>query len=529
MSPWLYEARADLKLLQEPLAVCPATRFGFQLRRGKKSLWALVGNPDGARLACRVAYAPGHLRINDIAGEHKGTRIDLETDYGSLRVFVAFEPGREPLLRWTTKLLPTQDLQLPYWPRDVYVCGRQTDPLQSKGTVHTNQRGLRTGIVFASVDEPETFSFLYWQNFSALCRYFDATRTSPADTVGGVWPELGYAAPSSKVPLPKSREETIADAYVALTPQRYENDRQIAASYLDLFARVYQSMPHPEVVYHHWPDKAQEALRDMAFSPQCTYERRGRRYAMPYVGDATKPPESMVHFTVLHPAREYAAWGGIDPHLVRELVKSVDSFFDPKIGAMVRWLPGEKFKKSSEDGQRHANMDSWYFYHTLFNLSRLAKEGHSEARRRFAASLPLAMRIAKRFDYRWPVFFNIRTLEIVRAESAPGKGGEDDVAGLYALVMLQAYELFRRREYRAEAERAAAALSGLGFSLGYQMNTTGFAAEAMLRLWKITGRQYYLEMSYVCLANLVDNMWVWECDYGWGKAYRTFFGLFPLR
>ncbi|HEY1680596.1 MAG TPA: hypothetical protein VGF98_03010 [Candidatus Tumulicola sp.] len=146
----------------------------------------------------------------------------------------------------------------------------------------------------------------------------------------------------------------------------------------------------------------------------------------------------------------------------------------------------------------------------------------------FRKSLEFAVRVARRFDYRWPIFFNLKTLAVVRAESAPGKGGERDVAGLYALVMLDAHEMFGEPEYLDEAKRAIATMEGLGFAIGYQTNTTGFAAEAALRLWLLTKERSYLELSEFCLANIFDNMWLWECDYGKAQYYTTFFGLFPL-
>jgi len=69
----------------------------------------------------------------------------------------------------------------------------------------------------------------------------------------------------------------------------------------------------------------------------------------------------------------------------------------------------------------------------------------------------------------------------------------------------------------------------LGFDLAYQLNTTGFAAEAAMRLWKLTRDPQYLGLSEICMANLFDNMWLWECGYGRALHYHTFFGLFPLR
>lgn len=60
------------------------------------------------------------------------------------------------------------------------------------------------------------------------------------------------------------------------------------------------------------------------------------------------------------------------------------------------------------------------------------------------------------------------------------------------------------------------------------MNTTGFAAEALLHLYLLTREEEYLDLSYLCLANVFDNLWLWNGDYGNAHGYETFFGMFPL-
>jgi len=174
-------------------------------------------------------------------------------------------------------------------------------------------------------------------------------------------------------------------------------------------------------------------------------------------------------------------------------------------------------------------MDSWYLYHVLFNLTRLAALGRAGARELLERSLPYAIRVARRFAYRWPIFFDLATLDVIQAEAAKGSGGENDVSGLYALVLLHAYELFGRREYLDEARRAADAMEGFGFGLSYQTNTTGFAAEAAIRLWKITGEPRYYDLTLVALADIFGNMALWEPRYGNAVHYSTYFGLYPLR
>jgi hypothetical protein len=122
----------------------------------------------------------------------------------------------------------------------------------------------------------------------------------------------------------------------------------------------------------------------------------------------------------------------------------------------------------------------------------------------------------------------METLEVVRAETAPGKGGEKDVPGAYAHVMLQAYDLTGDERYVKEAEKAVKKLNGLGFDIFYQANNTAFAAATLLRLYKLTGNEQHLEMSYTCLACLFRNVQLWEGRYGYGKDYSRFFGIYPL-
>ena len=111
-----------------------------------------------------------------------------------------------------------------------------------RGTIHTAQRGLRTGTLFASSD---AFSFLYLQDFSSLTDYFEATKRSPAESVGGHWPELGYAPPAGPdCILPKAREIVVSDAYLVLADRVPETPAAAAPMFLDMLAEVYLDVWH---------------------------------------------------------------------------------------------------------------------------------------------------------------------------------------------------------------------------------------------------------------------------------------------
>lgn len=523
-SPFELDAQTDVREAKQTARLGERAAVTFDARWGRRNLWVVASVGAREIVALRAGHGSDDLTNASVTSTPAGTVFEFASASGAFRAKIAYPADDRPTLRCTTSFLPARDTSVPFWPRDLYVLNVPS------GTVHTTQRGLRSGIVFASAYDP-SFSLFYFQNFSSLSEYFELTKRSPSDSVGGTWPELGYAPPAGDdCVLPGSREVIVSDVYLTISDAYPKTDAEVAATYLDLLAETYNCLPRPSVEYHDWPGRASKALHDLSLSPHCTDVRHGQRYLMPYVGDRAKPPESMVQLTVAVNAGEYDRWRADEGALTTMLRDTASSFFDDEVGSIVRWLPGEAFEPSqAEDNMNHDAMDSWYLHHALFNLSRLAAEGDLSARELFRRSLPFAIRVARRFNYEWPVFFNLRTLDVIRAESAPGKGGEHDVAGLYALVLLHAHDLFADPEFLEEAERAALQLQGRGFALGYQMNTTGFAAEAAMRLWKLTGKRTFLELSEICMANLFDNMWLWQCDYGKARHYRTFFGLFPLR
>jgi hypothetical protein len=96
-------------------------------------------------------------------------------------------------------------------------------------------------------------------------------------------------------------------------------------------------------------------------------------------------------------------------------------------------------------------------------------------------------------------------------------------------VAVKAYQLFDDPALLEEARRAADSLEGLGFSTAYQTNTTAFGMQAALTLYRLTGERRYLDRGIVCLANLIDNAWLWHGRYGHSRHYLTSFGIFPLR
>ena len=531
-SPLLLEARRQLAETGRPLGAWAAGDFRFEAHYCDSNLWVAIRASDGQPLALRAMRAPnGPLTINHVENREQYHRVEAISDVGALRADVTtVSRGDLVVLRCTTRLIPNHHLRMSQQPRDLFVLATQGESPQTSGRLYTVQHGFQTGSLFGASAGRRGSSFFYFQNFSSLKSYFEDTKTTPRESVGGTWPEMGFSLPlNEECPLLASNEYAISDVYLVLRTKAPASEGEAALQYLDALAEVVALLDAPPRTYHNWFQRAAATVYDLSQSPECSMVVEGSRYLAAYVNAKDKPPESMVQLTVLAALAEFEKWTGGEFTLTTDLLDGIAGFVDEEIGSVVRWLPGRRFGSREDEHQTHRAMDSWYLYHVLFNLSRLAAAGNEKARKIITLSLPYAIRVAKRFAYRWPIFFDLATLEILEAEAQKGSGGENDVSGLYALVMIHAYELFGDETYLAEAERAAKEMEGFGFGLSYQTNTTGFSAEATLRLWKLTGNRRYFDLTMVALANIFDNMSIWESGYGNAKWYSTFFGLYPLR
>ena len=533
VSPWLLSILDELGTdRQSPRWTYSLDEFSFEVVEGTQSLWIVMRFPAGAEVAFRPAYCPdGKLEIDEIQQTERGIEVLISSTIGGFRTTLEFPTPDRPILHCTTTLNPIAPLLIPFWPRDIIPLGRESDLTDSEGIIHTHQVGPRSGMLYFSLTRPRGGSALYFHNLTSLNDYARQTENSLADVVGGEWPELGLALPTStEKPIAGNRETVISDVYLALSPRVPKDDLEMAQQFLDMLAQVFLVLPRNETEYVHWPEIAEKSMHDLETSEKCASKVRGRRYLNAYVADYDNPPESMVQLTALLPMLEYEEWTGETTPLSGELRGGLHNFFDEDVQVLGRWMNAEKHKLDGSEPQKNPEaMDSWYLYHSLLNISRLAISGDKTAEKLFLDSLEYAIKVAHRFEYHWPVFYNMYTLEVQVPETKEGAGGETDVAGAYAHVMLQAYQLTKEKRYLEEAKTAARTLKGLGFSLFYQANITLFGAGALIRLWKETGDEYFLQQSYVNLANVFNQMWLWECNYGYAEHYRTFFALFPLK
>lgn len=530
ISPWAATVHADLEnstVIWEK----EFKNYTFQAFNTGDSLWIVASWPDRGKMAFRTAFGMNCcFEVTNLLDDGVLLVINLETRLGKYEVCVTFPDSDAVLLHYTTSFKANIPLLIPFWPRDIIAVTKQGNVENTNGTIHMNQMGSRSGILLASMTKPKTGSVFYFQNLGSLSPYCEATGTMLDDTIGGTWPEIGFQLPVTKEkPLPSDKAYIISDAYILFSEETIDNEIQETQQFLNNLAQVYKLLPHPEVIYHNWPDITQYCLNDLQQSKGCWTQTNGNSYLNAYLCDYDTPAEVMVQLAVLMPLNELKDWYGETHPMYNELLKAIEQFYDPKVKTMNRWLPelSDKLDKSEEQKQEMV-MDSWYLHHPLMNLARLALNGEKKAEELVLKSIEFAIKVAHHFDYEWPVFYKMDTLEVIKKETEPGKGGEKDVPGSYAHLMLLIFRLTKDKRYLREAEKAVKKLVGCGFNILYQANNTAFAAGALLELYKITNKKEYLDLSYACLACLFKNMQIWDCQYGFGKNYPNYFSVFPL-
>jgi len=478
---------------------------------GRDSLWFFIGS----RLALRTAYGPG----GDVQVDRSGdSAFRVVTSLGVFDVAVVPEPD-DQVLRVTTTFTPATDLLAPYWPRDLYVLGRDGLPVDVQGQVEAAQRGVNVGLVYFTVSAPDFGTVMYLQNLTALNDWHRQVGAAPEGVVGGHWPELGYR-PAAFVerPLPAGQSFVQSDVLLSWDARVAEGEHDEAATFIELLARLYRRLSDgPKTVFRDWPGRCATTLRHLQRSPKATITHYGHTYLHPYTD--SEYPDCMVQLSVAQSIHEYGRWRGKPVPFEAELLGGMRKFYDPDLKTLRRYLPNVGDDKNADQ------VDSWYLYHPLLNLGRLALDGDQASRALFFDCLDYAIRAARHFEYAWPIMFDVNTFEVIQADRKGDGLGQTDVGGIYAYVLLLAFDLSGEDRYRTEAENALRAMNGWKFELLYQANLSAWGATACIRLWRETGDDWFLKHGQVLLAGFLHNCLIWESEIGAAVHYSNFLGV----
>jgi hypothetical protein len=506
----------------------PLGDLDVEVREGSDSVWAIIRREGQGGLALRTAFVPGGNYASRKLEPEPGVDFQLEVTSAQGRHVICFTTSGDGVhrLRAQVRFTPAVKMRIPFAPRDLYPLDRNDDPTASRGNVEAAQRGVSAGLVYFRLDEPAFGSVLYFQNLTALNPYFDATGTKPEGVVGGEWPELGYLPPTPDTQeledpgtLAKGVEVTLSDAIVVVRDWAGDNEQEMARQFLQMLAVAYVALDHPDVEYRDWVWRSKRTLRDLESSRQARRHEFGNLYVMPYPDG--EYPDVMVQLSVAQALHEWNRWNGKMHPLEAQLKRGLEKFFDPEFQTLRRYLPSV----GKEQGKDPDAVDSWYLYHPMLNLGRLALDGDEKAKDLLLRSVDYGIKAAHHFKYAWPVMYKIQDFSIIQKARGDERFGQTDVGGIYAYVMLQCFELTGEDRFVEEARRAIDNARELRFDLLYQANLTVWGAVACLRLWRITDRPEYLAQSYSYVAGFFHNSIIWQSRIGHAKNFKTFMGV----
>ena len=497
--------------------------LSLEIRAGDDSLWAFLRRDGAGGLAVRAAFLAGPFEWTKERPESgEIARVKLTSALGEHIVIFKSDGEALAYVRITVDFTPAAPMLIPFVPRDLYPLDSNDDPIGAKGRVEAGQRGLNSGLVYFHMDDPAFGNVLYFQNLTALNDYYRATKTKPDGAVGGEWPELGYLLPSPPQsgtpptnPLPAGKQVTISDAIIVTRREASTEERENARQFLQMLGVAYKLIDLPHTEYRDWIDQAERTARDLDEAPAATIRHYGHRYIHPYT--AAEYPDIMVQMSMVSALHDWEKWWGKPHPLKAEFLAGVDKFYDPKLKTLRRYLPNVGSDKDADA------VDSWYLYHPMLNLANLALDGDEDAKALFLKSVDFGIKAAHRFKYKWPVQYKVTDFAVITEAAGDGRG-QTDVGGVYAWVMLQAYELTDDKKFLDEARAAIDAAIGLRFNVNYQANLTAWGAAACMRLWRITNRDVYLEQSYVYLGSFFHNCEIWESQLELAVHYQNFLG-----
>ena len=509
----------------EPIAQARQGGLHLEVRLERQHIWITMERSGKAGLALRMPVFSPDARCRVLKKPGALAAVECKGSLGTARLVLTGEPFGLEQLNAQLWFKPTHDMAIEWVPRDLVPFGTDGDILEARGAVEARQRKMNTGLLYFTLERPAFGKVLYLQNLTSLNDYFNLTGSKPENAIGGDWPDLGYRPPvhpeTGKALLPAGREVMLYDTFVSVRSYRETSEADSAWQFLDMLGALYHSLSPPEPAFHSWPARAAATLKDLESGPDTRVRHYGHTYFHPYT--ASEYPDAMVQLAIASALNDWEHWSGEPIPLRREIMAGLDKFYDGKLKTLRRYLPNVGKDKDPDA------VDSWYLYHPLLNLSNLALAGDEQARDLFLASIDYGIRAAQHFRYRWPIMYKIDDFSIITDVAEADRRGQTDVGGIYAWVMLQAFEMTHEERFLAEAERAIEAAKGMRFDLNYQANLTAWGAAACIRLWRITNRRSHLDQSYVYLASFFHNSQIWRSEIGLSREWTNFLGVTCLQ
>ena len=529
---------ADLMATEVRLDYCEGKKFklitgGYSIELNEQTKHKiLIHHPRswGVLGLCLLADDPNSNLLNSIdlispsnTDDQIQVVINGQKSWADYELTLFVFKNNPGLVRWQLKLKANQiskkviskrELQ-PHYPLNYGL--RPVDPSEFivgnfPANFHAKQVPFAAPFIYMSSHSWWYGTLLYFEDLTSLNEMFEITQTAVnrhSIDLSTSESAFGYKIPEKTLSrLPKNKEITVIDSYLFLLEQCPVDEPDLAIKFLKSLSTIYDFIKKPETELTDWQEIARREISDLNH-PAIWVDVDGQPFLRAYVADKRTSAELISQLDVLLALKKYQLeYGGVQP-FVDKLAATPPRFFS------------EKFKAITNDFPHKEKGDSWYLVEELTQIAKLAQLHEYTARDILFSSVESMITLAQNVNYEFPTFFSLKNLDAVQ-------GSETDVCGGYAYLMLELYEMTDNDRYLEEVKKSIQHIRGKNFSLNYELQMTAMAATAAARLYEITKDTTYLDLSYMPLANIMQNCWLWECDYGYAKSYSTFFGMSPM-
>jgi hypothetical protein len=328
-------------------------------------------------------------------------------------------------------------------------------------------------------------TLLYYEDFTTLNHYFQATGTRIRDTVRqppgcmrspliywGQPSAFGYDIPAAQAPLKQGDSMLVTNSFLHLaagTP-RIDEPTRYCRQFVEGIAAIYPLLEKPAPKFIDWPRVTEQGLQDMVAAEKI-------------VAHPSFAPE-----TNLSSCRRFA--GRFGSERAKQAVKDGNAL----------WAHAEQHLPFG---------DAWQYLFPLAMAGDYAQEFGSEAAKQtFLKAAADVVAAGRHLGYVFPLRINADF-------TVPGGSRyQYDCTGAYVYLMLLYHHFTGKADYMQEAGAAADRLLQMGCEFPYEFTTTALAPIALLRLYKFTGDQRYLNGIAIPLAALLRHTWLFNPDYG---------------
>jgi len=294
---------------------------------------------------------------------------------------------------------------------------------------------------------------------------------------------FGFDLPGADSSLENGSTLAVSNSLIYLAPVAPEINDPVAYSkrFIVSLASIYPLIEKPNTEYVNWPDIVEKAVNDLN-SPEIT---------------------EPLHNYALNSFKKYAEVFNSENALifVENAENMIAADYDP-----------DYTNNNGSQGTFGGGgvVEPVHYLFPYCQWGAYAEEFNSEnVKNMFVDTEDAIMDLGQGLNY-------IFTFKVDVDASAPIEDGtyQYEGVGQYIYLMLYYHKFTGDNKYIDEAVKAADALLHRGFEYSYEFFATPFAPVALLRLYELTGEERYLEGSYIPLAIILRDSWLFNPDYG---------------